>query len=248
MKTLISTKEKGTMNKSNRNSLGIQKNRSGYKTLLFDFDGTLVDTVPQILESFQHVHETLRGEKGDAEQILATIGMPLEQSFDAFSPDLRDRAIEIYRTHNQRIMRMGTAVFIGIPDMLAQLKAMGIRIGVVTSKRYESAFRTACQFNIERYFDIFIAKESTDEHKPHPAPILRAIKEMKEKYPGEPEVAAGNTLFIGDSVHDLKCARNARVDIGIVEWTRMNKDLLKRENPDYWFASPLEIVSRIEQE
>lgn len=216
------------------NSVG-KRDRSGYSTLLFDFDGTLMDTVPSIIESYQHTYRTLTGEPGDVSRILSTIGEPLERGFDAFEPTLRKTAMEVYLKHNREKLDTSVGVFLGIIPALIALKAKNVNLGIVTSKRLESAKRTLDYFEMGSYFDVLITKESTVRHKPAPDPIIKAMEELKAKNPR-------NTLYIGDSIHDLLCARNAEVDIAIVEWTYMDKAVLKAENPTYWIRRAQDLV------
>ncbi len=218
-------------------------NRSEYKTLLFDFDGTLVDTVPQIVDSFQHVFLSLTGKKGNEKEILSTIGMPLEEAFYMFEESLREDAVANYRVHNKSRLNTGVGIFLGINKMLETLKKNNIKLGVVTSKRHDSAKMTAETFDIYKYFDVFISRESTEKHKPDPEPIEKAISELLQLGVLEKEFKNENILFVGDSIHDLHCAKNAGIACAIVDWTYMDKEEILKSNPDYWINSPSEIYS-----
>jgi len=217
--------------------------RSEYKTLLFDFDGTLVDTVPQIVNSFQHVFLSLTGEKGDEKEILSTIGMPLEQAFYMFDETLREDAVANYRVHNKSRLNTGVGIFLGINKMLETLKLNNINLAVVTSKRYDSARMTAEYFDIYKYFDVFISRDSTVKHKPDPEPIEKAVSEFLNKGIPKDEIKYENILFVGDSIHDLSCAKNAGIACAIVDWTYMDKEEIMKNNPDYWINKPSDIYS-----
>lgn len=219
-----------------------KKNGSGYKTLLFDFDGTLVNTVPQIIDSFQHVFISLTGKPGDEKEILSTIGMPLEDAFYMFEESVRERAVQMYRIHNKARLASGVGIFLGINKMLESLKNYNINLGVVTSKRHESAKMTAEYFDIYRYFDVFISRDSTSKHKPDPEPIHKAISILKGKGILNDSDTNKNILFVGDSIHDLKCAQNASLPCAIVDWTYMDKEEILALNPDHWINTPHDIL------
>jgi len=218
-----------------------QVNPRKYKTILFDFDGTLVDTIPQIVDSFQYVFLSLTGEKGDEKAILSTIGIPLEEAFYMFDESLRKQAAELYRRHNKARLQSGVSIFLGINEMLETIKNKGINLGIVTSKRHESAKMTAEYFDIYKYFDVFISRDSTKRHKPDPEPIEKAVSELFQRGLTKEMPDNENILFVGDSIHDLNCAKNAGIACAIVDWTYMDKEEIKAGNPDYWINKPSDI-------
>jgi len=219
------------------------KSRSAYKTLLFDFDGTLVDTIPQILDSFQYVYMEITGDRVSEDEILETIGQPLENSFDKLDETLRAKAIDLYIEHNISRLANGVGIFLGIKPMLEELKSKNINIGIVTSKRMKSAKVTATQFEIYQLFDVFITKDDTLRHKPYSDPIEKAIEVLNNTKDIRHKVCKETTLFIGDSIHDLECARNAGIDIAIVDWTRMDKNKMKQAKPDYWIYKTADLIN-----
>ena len=167
--------------------------------------------------------------------------MPLESAFYMFEESLRETAVEMYRKHNKTRLKSGVGIFLGINTMLENLRNNNIYLGVVTSKRHDSAKMTAEYFDIFKYFDVFVSRDSTKKHKPDPEPIEKAVSELL--YMGAPAEAVSNDniLFVGDSIHDLFCAKNAKISCAIVDWTYMIKKEIKRENPDYWINHPSDI-------
>ncbi len=205
-----------------------------YGVILFDFDGTIADTVPLIMESFQHVFRTVTGSSADERFLLSTIGEPLERTFRFLDEGRKAEALRLYFEYNEKALASGVGVFLGIPAMLARIRAAGARTAIVTSKRLSVTQFTLRQFGLDPLFDVTVTRESTARHKPFPDPVDKALEVIGERFsPGE-EVDRQDALFIGDSLHDLLCARNAGVDIAIVDWTYMDKDELRRNRPDHW--------------
>ena len=126
-------------------------------------------------------------------------------------------------------MMLLTRIFDGITDGLSILRDMGVRQAVVTSKRREPALFTMRQFALDPYFELLIAREDTDSHKPNPEPIFAAAERLGQK-------DLSRVLYVGDSVHDLRCANNAGVDAAAVEWTYMPREELIAEKPKYWLS------------
>lgn len=231
------------MKKIKNNKPGLGKK---YKTVLFDFDGTLVDTIPLIVESFQYTFMTLSGIKEDEKKIMSTIGIPLEEVFSDLDENKRTEAVDVYRKFNQEKLNRGTGIFLGIKHMLELLSVNNIRLGVVTSKRYDSANITAKFFEIDHYFDVFVSRDSTKRHKPDPEPLEKAIFLLDKKCQDKTFLDKDNILFVGDSIHDLRCARNSGIDCAIVNWTYMDKEELKNNSPDFWLDKPADILELCE--
>lgn len=211
---------------------------SKIELVLFDLDGTLLDTVPLILESFKH---TLRYhfnvEKSDGE-ILAHLGMPLKRIFEAGYPDFVEALAKTYLEFNEAKHDRYIGVFIEVPPMLEELGKKGVRTGVVTSKRRELALRGLSLFNLEKYAEIFVGMEDTEKHKPDGAPIKKAL-----------EIAGvtdgSRVLYVGDSRQDIQSAKNAGVKSAAVEWSLLTPCELLQDEPDYFLRSPMELLEYV---
>ena len=198
-----------------------------YDAVLYDFDGTLVDTVPVIVKCFQKAFLHVIGHTEDEAFILSTIGLPLAYAFSGYDPAVQKSLYEEYQKENAKRIQTDVRVFEGIFEGLAQLQSMGVRQGVVTSKKRETALFSMNQFEMVPFFEILITGEDTEIHKPNPEPILLALETM-----GISDLS--RVLYVGDSVHDLRCACNAGVDSAAVNWTYMPKNELAAEKPTYW--------------
>ena len=197
------------------------------KAVLFDVDGTLLDTVPLIIESFRHTFQACLGHKVDDADILASIGTPLDAFFGRFWPEQAADMKKVYLEHNHARLDTNIGMFRKVPAMLDLLADAGIPMGVVTSKSQYSAMRSLKTFGIDRYFQVVISKESTARHKPDPEPVLEALRLMNLPDPDR-------VVFVGDSIHDLACAKRAGCRSAIVRWTLMPEAELIAAGPDLW--------------
>lgn len=197
-----------------------------YRTVLFDLDGTLVDSAAMILASFRHATRTvLRREIPDHELLAAVGGPGLRAQMEALAPDRVDELIDVYSEHNVGL-HGGLQACDGALHVLETLKAQRRRLGVVTAKRRATlalAFEVLPE--LEAYVDATIAAEDTERHKPHPQPLLAALKLLDET----PERA----VYVGDSPFDVQAAKAARMGAIAVTWGAIHSsERLERERPD----------------
>lgn len=193
---------------------------------LFDLDGTLNDSVPLITYVSQLTYQEL-GLERTVEQIKKTIGVPLVQTGEEiYGPGNGD----IYRLAYQRNYReqadhFPLQAFPGILDMLEALRNQGAKLALVTSKRRRLTLENLTTTGLLSRLDLIIDAESTEKHKPDPEPAQLALAQLG----ATPETG----VFIGDSVFDLACGRNAGLRTVGVTWGAGLSQELERENPDY---------------
>jgi len=198
-----------------------------YDVVLYDFDGTLVDTIPLIVKCFNIAFEEVLGERRDEKTILSTIGLPLWTAFRDYDEETQNKLHNAYLRANERYLPTDVRIFPGIYEGLEAISKMGVLQGVVTSKRREPALFTMRQFDLEKFFSVLVSRDDTTEHKPTPVPIFFALEKL-----GITDLT--RVLFVGDSIHDLICAENAGVDSAAVDWTYMSKEELRSAAPKYW--------------
>jgi pyrophosphatase PpaX len=197
-----------------------------FRTVLFDLDGTLIDSAAMILASFRHATQTVLRREIPDQELLAAVGGPgLRAQMEALAPDYVDELVEVYSDHNVGLHR-GLQPCEGILDLLETLKNEGRRLGVVTAKRratLQLAFEVLPP--LEPYFDVAIAAEDTERHKPHPEPLLTALERLRE----EP----ANSAYLGDSPFDIQAAKAAGMGAIAVTWGAIHpRERLEREQPD----------------
>jgi pyrophosphatase PpaX len=200
---------------------------SAGKAVLFDMDGTLLDTIPLIIESYQHAFRTCLGHEIDPQAILLGIGTPLDAFFRSRWPDQVDELRQVYLKHNHERLDTNVGIFLEVPAMLDSLDRLGMPMAIVTSKSSYSAKRSLADFQLDHYFKTVIAKESTTRHKPDPEPVFEAMRQLGLAEPDK-------VVFVGDSLHDLECAKRAGCRSAIVDWTAMPADPLRLASPDLW--------------
>ena len=186
-------------------------------TILFDLDGTLIDTTNLILACFDHSWQTVTGRGYHRDAVVATFGMPLRNAMTLLASevghpgstgvdfgldlDLIEQLLVEYRSFNLANHDGMVQAFPGTHLVLAELRARGYRVGVVTSKGRELGQRGLALCALDGFMDVEVFLEDTDNHKPRPEPILKAL----EKLNTSPNLAA----YVGDSRHDLIAGRSA---------------------------------------
>ncbi len=185
-----------------------------YPVVLFDLDGTVVDTGAIILASMRHAAETVIGGDYTDEQLLAAVGGPgLEAQMQALDPSRVDELVRVYRAHNEPLHET-IAIFEGMDRVLDELKDRGHRLGIVTAKRRATVDLAFARVPIEHLFDTVVGGDETAEHKPHPAPLLLALERLGAD--------AGGAAYVGDSPFDMQAAKAAGLFAVGVSWGRIH--------------------------
>ena len=201
-----------------------------FPIVLFDLDGTLVDSAQIILNSFHHATETVLRRRFPDEQILAQVGgTNLAHQMALLDPDRVEELMRVYRAHNDP-KYSELASFEGVLDVLRQLKAEGRRLGIVSAKRRPTIERVFESAGMGEYFDVVVGSDDTDRHKPDPEPVLKALELLEAK----PEDAA----YVGDSPFDVTAARAAGVFAVAVGWGGIHRV----ENADAFVETPEELL------
>lgn len=203
------------------------------KTILFDIDGTLINTEKTIIKSWQKTLKDTLNIEPAVEELYYVLGIPGTAAVKKYAKNSQqEKELLALWEKNDHQMFHYTELFDGIEAMLQQLTQKGIKLGVVTS-RTDAELKFAFQnFDIANYFDTFITASKTKLHKPNPEPILKAIETMK--------LDPNETIYIGDSIYDFQCARNAEVEFALAGWGA-------KENPefskvDYLLNEPTDLV------
>ena len=197
-----------------------------YGVVLFDLDGTLIDSGPIILASMKHASLTVLGREPDEEVVRAAIGGPgLVAQMRDLDPDRVDELVEAYRLHNEPLHETLES-FLDVPELLPVLRAEGRRLGIVTAKRRATAGLALDRFPVLREtMEVVVGAEDTERHKPEPDPILEALDRLGAD--------AGDAVYVGDSPFDIRAAKAAGVGAIAVGWGGIHPDeRLLAEEPD----------------
>jgi pyrophosphatase PpaX len=196
-----------------------------FPVVLFDLDGTVVDSGGIILASMRHAtREVLGRDFGDAELMQAVGGPGLEAQMAVFAPERVDELVRVYRDHNEPLHEELEACA-GMEDVLLRLRAEGRRLGVVTAKRRSTVELAFARVPLAHLFETVVGGDETEKHKPDPEPLLLAAKRMN--------AVPGETAYVGDSPFDIRAAKAAGMYAIAVTWGRIHdRKRLEREEPD----------------
>ncbi len=175
--------------------------RRTVRVVLFDLDGTLIDSIPLIVASLRHALSTVLGLALTDEQLMRNIGTPLVKQLRGFSREHSDELLRVYREHNAIHHDAWVKSYPNTGETLAALKAKGYPIGVVTSKAGEAARRGLAVTGLDQYVDILVSCDDTDSHKPEPEPLYLAAERFGVK--------ASECVYVGDSEFDMEAANAA---------------------------------------
>jgi pyrophosphatase PpaX len=210
------------------------------RAILFDLDGTLIDTTDLILRCFGHTWRTVCGIEHSREALIATFGIPLREAMRRLisgedvsgarvNEDLIERLLIEYRSFNVANHDHLAQSFNGARQVIEELRARGYLIGVVTSKGRELATRGLKLCSLDGLIDAAIFLEDTQIHKPQPEPILAALGKLKAR--------ADCSAYIGDSCHDIIAGRRAGVRTVAALWGPFPRADLECERPDHMAES-----------
>jgi pyrophosphatase PpaX len=206
-----------------------------YPTVLFDLDGTLVDSGAIILASFKHAARTVLARDVEEEQIAALVGgSNLHDQMRVLSPAHVDELVRVYREHN-RPLHDELEAFEGVEGLMETLSAQSRKLGIVTAKGRQTVDLAFAVLSLERYFDAVVTADMTDRHKPDPAPVLKALELLES----EPADAA----FVGDSPYDIAAGKAAGVFTVAVSWGKIHpEERLLEAGADVLVHSPKELL------
>ncbi|PSR37318.1 MAG: HAD family hydrolase [Sulfobacillus thermosulfidooxidans] len=207
--------------------------------LLFDLDGTILDTTELILASFVYTFKEGLGETVSREQILQHFGRSLDDQFRIMRPNLSgeeiDRLVALYRKHNHAYHDQMIALIPGADVALHQWAEQGVPMGVVTSKRLDMTKRGLQQYGLWSLFQTVVHHDSTSRHKPDPEPLQCALANLKAR----PE----DTWYIGDSPYDMRAARAAQCEAVGFSYNTFKAEELVAAGAGHWVQSWSELYS-----
>ena len=200
-------------------------------------DGTIIDSIELILRSYRHtiaLHRSHEPMPPD-DMWIQGLGTPLWAQFGQITEDKEEieAMVQTYRTYNLTHHDALVKPYEGVVDEIRRLKNSGKRLGVVTSKLRDGAMRGLRVSGLDDAFDVVIGCDDVTRAKPHPEPVLKAVAELGVK-PTE-------TVFVGDSRHDMESGRAAGVKTAAVLWGPFDRADLEDLSPDYWLEKPQDL-------
>lgn len=204
---------------------------------LFDIDGTLVDTVELIVRALDHTFRKHLGLHISRDELRQIIGLPLHKQvrlFDHlvdFVPDhqaMEADEIVYYETHKHLEGIIPEAV-----EALKEAKNAGCLTALVTSKNRLELETFLPRLNVDGWVDTVVSASDVSRPKPAPDPVLVALQRLR--------VLAHEAVFVGDTVYDIHCGREAGVKVIAVGWGAHPVEVLRRESPDWLFEEPAQL-------
>ncbi len=181
-----------------------------FPVVLFDLDGTVVDSGAIILASMRHATRTVLEREFADHELMASVGGPgLEAQMRALAPDRVEELVRAYREHNEPL-HDDLRSFDGIGEVLVRLKDEGRRLGIVSAKRRSTVELAFARVPLGHLFDVIVGGDETERQKPAPEPLLLAL----DRFAAKPSDAA----YVGDSPYDMQAARAAGVYAVGVTW------------------------------
>jgi pyrophosphatase PpaX len=206
------------------------------RTVLFDLDGTLIDSVRLILDSYHHTLAAHGLPPRSDEEWLRGVGTPLTVQFAEWrdDPGTMEALITTYRKYNLEHHDRMVTVYPGVVEAVQRLKTAGVATGLVTSKNRAGAVRGLGLARLEALMDVLVCADEVTNPKPHPEPVETAVRLLGAD--------SDSTVYVGDSIHDMQSGRAAGVRTAAVLWGPFGRAHLEGAAPDYWLETPDDLV------
>jgi pyrophosphatase PpaX len=212
------------------------------RTVLFDLDGTLIDSIRLILDSYHHTLTQHNLPARTDEDWLKGVGTPLHVQFSEWRefPDTLEAMITTYREYNLKHHDRMVTVYPGVLEAVREIKAASIQTGLVTSKNRQGALRGLQLVGLEALMDVLVCADEVTNPKPHPEPVEKGVALLG----ADPTT----TVYVGDSVHDMVSGRAAGVKTAAALWGPFGRAHLEGAKPDYWLQAPRDLVALVRGE
>jgi phosphoglycolate phosphatase-like HAD superfamily hydrolase len=199
------------------------------KAVLFDLDGTLIDSAEAIVQSFMHTFETLGLPAPDRNEIIRTIGAPLTvQLANMVDHDLEE-LLAVYREHYFATSPDNTFLLPGVRECLTGLSDLGLKLGIATSKGQRGSNILLNHLGVRQFFDVIIGSGDVEHHKPAPEALLRGMEALN--------VSSHELFYVGDTPYDTEASRRAAIRCLGVSTGYATHEALLEERPEYVYSS-----------
>ena len=208
------------------------------KAVLFDFDGTLIDTNELIFMSYREAFRKVLNREIDDEEILKLYGRPLRGSLLEYG-EPGEMLYQVYREFNETRHDTLAKSFDGVYEGLVEIRRKGYKMGIVTSKRLPLVKRGLELIGISEFFETVITLEDTKRGKPDPEPLILGCERLG--------VLPEETIYVGDSIFDMEAAKNANCRLCGVKYTLTDHKKILEYNPDFFVETIKELADYLEE-
>lgn len=202
--------------------------------ILFDLDGTLINTNELIISSFLHTLEKYYPSRYKREDVLPFMGPSLKETFESLDAEKAEEMIKVYREYNLANHDQIVTIFDGVYETVKELKNRGFKLAIVTTKLSDVVAMGLKLTKLDQFFEVIVAMDHVKTPKPDPEPVLLAL----EKLGAKPEEA----IMVGDNHHDILAGKNAGTMTAGVAWSLKGKQHLAEYKPDYIFDHMEELL------
>lgn len=214
------------------------------KYVLFDFDGTLADSNDAVVGMLHLASEKHRGIPFSADELEEVLGKPLIEQMAFISESSKEELVEFYRAEYRKVRDTLTRPYEGVKEMLVAIKALGLGTGIVSNKGRNGINHGLELLEMSELIDISVSKDDVILSKPNPEGIFKAMKGL-----GGNALEGDQTIFVGDSGHDIEAGKNAGCKTILVGWTLLNiEKLVATQKPDFVAYTPTELLNFIKNQ
>lgn len=203
-----------------------------YKCVIFDIDGTLLDTEKAILSSLQKLLKVEKNICYSFEELSFALGIPGHVTLEKLNASDIDRGNHKWNNYLKEYADE-IKLFPVIEKMVKDIHESKVKTGIVTSKTRKEFDDDFSYFGLSHYFDYTVCADDTNKHKPDAEPLNLCLVKAS--------VLPNEALYIGDTVYDMLCANSAGVDFGLALWGTKNSSIQAK----YRFSNPQEITDLI---
>jgi pyrophosphatase PpaX len=207
-------------------------------TVLFDLDGTLIDTNELIISSFLHTLEKYHPNQYKREDVLPFIGPTLTETFMAINPVQCAEMIQTYREYNISNHDLIVQEYEGVYETVKTLKEKGYKLGIVTTKMLNVVLMGLSLTKLDEFFEVIVALDHVKKAKPDPEPILVALEQLDSR----PDEA----IMVGDNYHDILAGKNAGTKTAGVVWAVKGRESIEIHQPDYMLENMRDLLQILE--
>lgn len=202
-----------------------------YRHFVFDLDGTLLDTAQTALSCLQRVLQEVLGRSIAMKELEGLFGIPCLEIAQMYHVPDPEYVVSKWQEYDAK-EKINVRPFRGVVELLQTLLNNGYKLGLVTSRTQREIAQQLPMFAMDGMFGVIVGSDDTKRRKPYPDPL--------EKYMQQAQAVPEEVLYIGDSIHDMMCAKSAGADFGYAGWGALAVD----NDPkfDYYFPDPTNVL------
>lgn len=210
-----------------------------YKAVIFDWDGTLVDSTDWVLSAHNHVRQAMNEPLWTKEDIFGCSSLSTRELYPQLYGDRANEAISLLFDYTDKHNLAGANPYEGAKEVLELLTNMGLPLGVVSNKRHEPLNDVIKHMEWDGYFSCAVGAGHAERDKPSEIPLLLGMSQI------DPKLMPTDVLYVGDTQTDLLCAQNTGCDVAFIQTDGARPDLVEKYIPDYVFMTTKEFYSFI---